>query len=624
MVSSTPHWASLYRRTLRPALAAGVLLVFSPGYAPATETLRTTIDLNYTYEQSHIGVSIEDGSTIGQKYQIEYETGLSSMYELLANVRLELENTSASDKAETSTISPSLELEVNAPRLVGRFAYDGTVNKTEEFEDTSSSETYTNSYTFELELLPYYWPETQITYEKKRDYEESKDDRTEDSFSLSLRKEHGGLNLEFDLDLSEEEELMPNRRTASDVQWSAKAAYTSVFWWDGNFEVTYEIQEAFSEEFDRGVFSSEEEEYVHKIQARLQKSFLLTPRLAVDFDYEYAFSQDLLMLDEDYTLNQNLALEADMEVFYWLAAGVEVSRETETTYYVPPEEKEQSVDDTISLFFDALPIRWLEVAGKAEWQFSRQIGAETGASLDKQDTATYEISARHTIGDWWDLKVTGASEYEYEEDWLVGKEGSLKAGLDLALIADLDLQLTYEITRTTEYELYEPLAFEQRREQELSLEFGYSKTFSRFLEAGFTEEISLRWAEELDEVLSLEEERELTEDTTIRIALVDVINNMALEGEIARQATDLENDEEPMLVNITYSLKWIWEVRDLTLESTFKYDDSGDSFDQSTFNSRVAWSRDNVNVSGEYQYDKTYSEEIDETRQFNVQVNLEF
>ena len=99
---------------------------------------------------------------------------------------------------------------------------------------------------------------------------------------------------------------------------------------------------------------------------------------------------------------------------------------------------------------------------------------------------------------------------------------------------------------------------------------------------------------------------------------------MQLDGEIARKATDTKDDDEPLLVDISYSLSWAWTINDFDLGATFKYDDNGDTFDQSSFNTGVGWSRENIGVQGEYQFDKTYSDEIDVDSKINLSMNVEF
>ena len=83
--------------------------------------------------------------------------------------------------------------------------------------------------------------------------------------------------------------------------------------------------------------------------------------------------------------------------------------------------------------------------------------------------------------------------------------------------------------------------------------------------------------------------------------------------------------DRPIQLESTYALKWDWLINDLELAASFRYDDNGDTFDESIFNTKVAWRRENVDVTGEYQFDKTYSPDItDEQRKVNLKMNVVF
>jgi hypothetical protein len=231
---------------------------------------------------------------------------------------------------------------------------------------------------------------------------------------------------------------------------------------------------------------------------------------------------------------------------------------------------------------------------------------------------------RHRWGDFWELTVASSSEYEYTDGWLTKEEGDLKTKLALTFFEDFRIDSTYEVERATEYEERSPLALTQAKREEFTILFEFAKDFSDMIQTAIAHEFGMTWEEEVDEVLNFDEVTELSEDTKIKVALVDFIRDMALEGEITRKATDTKDDEEPVLVDISYALRLKWVIDDVDLEASFEYDDNGDTFDASSFNTRVAWTRENFDVSGEYQYDQTYSDEIDEQQKLNLNMNVLF
>jgi hypothetical protein len=612
---------------LQAAVILSVSLVIAVP-SPHAIDLETTIDLNYTYDQTHLGDNITGATSVQQKYNIIYGAMVTPLFEMLADITLDLANTSGDKEADTSKMAPSLTLSFTGPRAVIRFAYDSAMDKTEVFEENAESETFSTNYLFEFEVTPDYWPEARIKIEKKRSFEELRTEDVEKSLGLDIRKDIGDLSLEFDFEYRKTDVTLPGPKEGKEIGWSGKIAYQSTVWRDVDVDLTYEIKQDYSEDFEKGVFVGEDEDYAHEIQARLRKSLILTPRLAMNLEYEYQLVQDLGLLDRDiynHELTQTFALDLTYEIFRWLEVFAGLEREIKKDVIGDDKlQLEGEVKDMVTLAFDADPTRWLTLAGQAEWNFDEKMGSFFGASVDSDDDASYELSMRHSWGSFWDLTVTGSSEYEYTDGWLTKEEGDLKTDLALTFFDNFIIDSSYEIERSTEYEERSPLALNQGRREEFRIKFEFNKDFTDMIQTAFAHEFGMTWEEEVDEVMNFDEVTELSEDTRIKVALVDFIRDMTLEGEITRKATDTKDDEEPVLVDITYALKLDWVIGDVDLGASFKYDDNGDTFDESSFNTKVAWTRETFDVSGEYQFDKTYSDEIDEQRKLNLNMNVLF
>jgi hypothetical protein len=620
---------------LLPALTGATLNVFLLYVPPVISgELNTMIDLSYTYEQEHLGNSITSETDFEQKYEMEYTSSLTAIYDMRIGARLDVGDQSGDDIAKTTNLSPTLELEIVGSMVQMRASYDGTRDTTEKTHDSAETESFSSNYLFEIEITPDYWPEMKLKVERSRDFEESQEEKVDKTVELSLRKDIYELALEFDLDYGKTETTMPVSSESREISWEARAAYQDVVWWDVDVDLAYEIQEQFSEDFERGVFVDESKEYTHNFDFRLGKTLDFTPRITGDFEYEYQFEQDLLLLDFDYNTSQRIAFDLAWKLAEWLQADLQGERLYEYTRNRPPEEKEESLQDSIAVGFSGelpgqiefagLTFGHVEFEGQAEWEKDKDVPTGSGGTVNTDETGRYELSVRHNWGDWWDLVVTGGNEYTYENDWLTSKEASLKADLALTFYRDFIIGSTYEITRMVDYGFNEPLELSQTRDEDFQLSFGYTRDFGSFIQFGFANDFGIQRGKEIDEVLNFVETVEISEDTQIRLALVDFIRDMLLEGEITRKATDTKDDEEPMLVDITYALKWDWIVQDINLSATYEYDDNGDTFDSSSFNTKVAWSRDNVDISGEYQFDKTYSDEIDEQRKLNLSMSVVF
>ena len=167
---------------------------------------------------------------------------------------------------------------------------------------------------------------------------------------------------------------MSSRSRSEGFEWAADASYQSLLWWDVETELAYKVQESYGENFESGRFSEEEKNYVHDIQARIQRSFVFSPKLAAEISYDYQFGQDLLQTD-DYEVIQAIELEVDYDINPWLTTNATFKRDVEDIYPPSPEEKEESLNDTIILGFAADPVDWLTFKGDAEWAFTSNVSA---------------------------------------------------------------------------------------------------------------------------------------------------------------------------------------------------------------------------------------------------------
>jgi len=600
----------------------GIIAIAAP--SARAGLLETTIDLNYNYEQTHLGDDIKARTTVEQQYTIEYETAVTPLFDMLAIITLDLQSSSQDQEADDSKMAPSLELTFTAPKSIIRFNYDATVNKTEEFRDTSGSEEYSSSYVVEFEVTPDYWPETIVKFERRRDFEDQSTEEVEKILNLDLRKDMGDLSLEFNYEYNVVDEVLPSAREERGIGWGGRANYQSTVWWDVDVDLSYEIDETYTEEFTQGDFVKEDQSYDHAIRARLQKSLVLTPRLVADFSYEYEFRQDLLFLEMDYELTNDLVLGLTYDMFSSLELTADFERSIQKTVNVRPQDDDEEIQDFITLAFAYDPVRWLSVIGEAEWTVEEIIESDTGASVNETDEASYEISMRHRWGDFWRLTLTGATEYEYTDKWLTKEDSGFVADVELTFFDSLLISTGYDIRRTTDWKERSPYALKQVQKEKFDILFEFDREFSDMIHFAFAHEFGVNWETEIDEVMNEEDLVELTEDTRIKLTLADFIRDMIFEGEITRKATDTKDDEEPTLVDISYVLRLEWLIDDVDLTASYQYDDNGDTFDSSSLNGEVKWSRETFEVSGEYQFDKTYSDEIDEQRKLNLNMNMLF
>ncbi len=611
------------RRALRVGLWTMFCFVLALAGPAAALELDTSIDLDYAYSQENLGGDVKATTTYNQKYEIKYETALTTVFDFLGAVRLELQDAWHTSEANTSTVKPTLELQAKGAQAAAKIAYEGTVSSTDAYQESGDVTTYSTSLSADLEVTPLLWPEVKLKLQSKGSYDPWTTENTTDTAEFSARKDVYGVRLEFNLKLEEVESLLPERSVSNETQWSGKTTYKEVLWGGTEFELAYEIKEGYKDERTRGVFTGETEDYNQVLKTRLKNSLAINPKMTLGLSWEYQLDQDLLALDYDYKLKNKYLADMRWDFMPWLKVTGEAKRETERTMAAVGEDDEGSLSDGIKAGFDLSLISWLRLAGKAEYTSKEEISADSGGSVDPEDETKFELVAKHRLGQFWDLTVNANSSTKHVDNWISNRDSKVKAELKLK-VQDLAVTPTYEASRSNEWEwgIDDPTGQKQSRDGKIKLE--YKLQLIDLLAATFSHEYGVKIEDTLDDVLNFESTLQYSEDTRISLVITEIIRSLRLEGELERKASDTEDDADPELVELAYVLKLDWKLDELSLAASLKYNDKGDTYDDVSFNTKVGWKGERLEVTGEYQFDKIYAEETDEKRKLNLKLNYKF
>jgi len=169
----------------------------------------TTIDLNYSYEQIHLGQDITDANTFDQKYEVKYSSALTAAFDMTGAVKVDLKSTWASRTAETSTIAPTLELEVKGAQTAFKASYQSTQDTTGQYLETGEITTYSYNMSTEFQMTQPYLPEFKLKLDRKRDFQLQTADGTTLGAEFQMKKDIYGVRLEFDLKQERTDQLLP-------------------------------------------------------------------------------------------------------------------------------------------------------------------------------------------------------------------------------------------------------------------------------------------------------------------------------------------------------------------------------------------------------------------------------
>lgn len=607
-------------------LAAGLCAIFGGAESTEALTLSTSIDLDYGYSQENLGDDVNAATLFNQKYEIKYETSLTTAYDFLGAVRLDLQNAWYTDQTTTSRVAPTLEMQAKGSQAAAKIAYEATIGSTDAYHESADVSISSTSLTFDLEITPALWPEVKLKYQRRGDYQDYSKETIANTFEFSTRKDIYGVRLEYNFKRDDLDNALPASSGSTGTTWSAKATYKEILWGGTEFELAYETNETYKDENTRGVFTGETSTYNQILKTRLKNSLVIAPRMTLGLSWEYQFEQDLLTLDFDYKLKNKYVLDLRWDTFDWLKITSEAGRETNLTVAVVGEDDERMVTDGFKAGFDYSAISWLRVSGKAEFKKDGKIATNTGGSVDKVAEEKYELIAKNRIGEFWDFTVDASTSTKHADDWLTNRETRVKTDLKLKLL-NLVVTPSYEVSRTNAWEQAIDYPTSQQQVRDAKIKFEYQMQLADMFKATFSHEYGIKVDDNLDEVLNFERLLQFNEDTRLTIALAEIVRDLRLEGEIDRKASDTEDDTDPQLVELSYALKLDWKYERLSVLSTIKYNDKGDTFDDVSFNAKAGWKGEQLEVTGEYQFDKILkdiTEPKDEKRKLSLKLSYKF
>lgn len=585
--------------------------------------LNTSIDLDYSYAQQNLGGDVNAVTLYNQKYEIKYATTLTTAYDFLGAVRVELQDAWYTDQAATSKVAPTLELQAKGSQAAASLIFEEVISTTDLYRETSEVTNYSTSLSFNLDLTPVLWPEVKLKYQRLGDFQDSARESTTNTLEFSTRKDIYAVRLEFNYRRNQIDTAMPARTGSVENTWSAKATYKERLWGGTDFELAYEVNETYKDEQTRGVFTGETSSYNQILRTRLKNSLVLLPRLTLGLTWEYQFEQDLLALDFDYKLRNKYVLDLRWDAFNWLKITSEARRETELVAALEGEDDERALTDSLRGGFDFTAIPWLRLTGKAELTKGAKIVANTGGSVDKLDVEKYELIAKNTFGDFWDFTGNASTSNTHTDDFHTNRETKVKAELKLRLLG-LGVTSGYEVSRKTEWDRRFDFPTDQQQVRDGKIRFEYQMQLADMIKATFSHQYGIKVDDTLDEVLNFDRVLQFNESTRLSVLLTEFFRDMRLEGQVERKASDTEGDPDPQLVELSYSLRLDWKIDRLTLLSSIKYNDKGSSFDDVSFNAKATWKGERLEISGEYQFDKIIKDDTepkDEKRKLNLRLS---
>lgn len=602
------------------ALLAALLLAAGPSVA---QQVVTTIDLDYTYGQRNDAGDVFPSVTYNQTYEAQFGTILTSTFEMQAKASLVLQDSWSLRDAHTARVSPALEMDVKGAQSSWKTTYETILSTTDAFQELGEQKTFSTDFQSELGLMPDVWPDLTIRYKHNYEHEPFSKQGVVEGFDLQTIKDFSSVRTDFMLNTESSRNTLPGRDNRDSLQWQGRVSYREVLFGGTRFDVAYDVREGVDESWRRGVFVGDGRDYSQKLRALVGNTLALSARTVLDLTWEGSYEQDLLALDYDYNLDNKYGIKLTHQLMRGLKISAGAERAIEHTEALEGEDDEDKVVDTLRASVDLEPFKSVRVSSRAEFRMSDDVPADSGRSVEEVDEEKYETILKHKAGSFWDLTLNVLNSRERQEGWLVSEEARFKADLRMALVL-FSVQPTYDVARTTEWGERRSDFQSQESTQDLKIKFEFQRQLLGLVEATFLHEYGVRLREGLDEARSFEESAELNEDTRLRLVAKELFPDTSIEGEVQRKGSDTRDDTDPMLVDLAYALKIDWKHKQLSLSTTFKYNDKGSDFDDLSLSARLGWAGDYLTLDGTYEFAKVFAEETSETRKLQLHMKYRF
>jgi hypothetical protein len=595
--------------------------------AVSASDIGTSIDTTYSYSRSDEGDDLTQTKSLTEKVDVTYTTSLGNYYDFSGRVGGEYVLSRKTESPDSTTVTGSMDLKLSGDAAAFSASYSGTKGHSDAGFDSRAIDSYSNNLVLETSGKLPRLPQYKIKWEHKRDFQLQAVERIGDQLDVELKYALEDFGADFKYTQATTDNLIPDGLLNEEKQWEANLVYGRKFSDLLDLQMDYNIKEALSEDYAVGVFSFRDKQYDQKFKVSFKSALEPLPGLSMNLGYDLQLEQDLLAEEFDQKLEQKVSAGIRRDLLRWATLGLNFESTNNTTYNIEPDEDEEKVKTKVGGTIRVRPLRWLDFDTKAETETITSREQKTGDDIEEKRMRKLENNLSAVSGEDLKLNFSQAYEDKYTNGVLESKSTKYRFRGTWKPIPHILIDQGYEIgldkaygveTGTSEF-----LSLTRTRDAQFAIAF--DKAFKEVLMVHADHSYGYKVTEEEDRVHTIVEKAELSEQTKFRVQVVDIIKGMIAEVEYARAATDTRDDEEPMIVNRTLTAKLTWEYKEkLNFSSEYKFDNLGDADDSLTFSTKITWKEEFLEVSGEYQYEKKFSEEVSETRKYDLKCRFIF
>lgn len=615
------------RRQMRTVVLVPCAVAALLASSALAQEINATIDLGYDYGRTIDDDAVTDVRTkeFKQKYQLEVKAPLTLKFETNTKAALEVNMKSETEKAANTKATPSIETTVKSEEMEGKagakYTYEHNAATLTDDADTKGGWDNYVEYKFKEDRLPDL--SAKYSYKKQRDtiaigsagpapstVDEIKTDKVDTEFTGTLDHDIGDLKVKFEYKDTRNRDRLPDADEKVSAEMKADGTWKRKIW-DEIFDT--ELSYKYNDKDEKTISDTGDLEELkittsHEAEGKVKTSMEPLPRTKVEPEYNYKYKRDVVEKTDE--INQTMKAVITQGLLEWVE--VKATGERKITDKKGTDKDSVKTEDTLSGELKGAYDWWLDVNGKFEYKNAVDDFVDIAAEDDYKRSISWEANWKAKWADFLDpsFSYSRKSEYEREDSVLTRTEDKAKGKFDVSFGKVLKVEPNYEWTLTDEYDVDTADLKSEKTVGDLKVKVTVDKDLSDYTNVKFSHQYGHK-TETTDTPGEVTEELiTIDEDTKASVVVQDIWPGFKTTAEFTRKATDKNDDDEEMKVDLTYAVKLDGAFDRWKYNSTFNYDNKGGGdADVMSFELKVDWEFNELKLGGSYKFTHTYATE---------------
>lgn len=572
----------------------------------------SSFQFNYDLTVDRTDEGTETDQTFNEVFETKFSQKLLPKLDFEYSFKFELENEFQSDAEDTTRLLPELETKFEGDYWELGLGWKRSRESNDlPFEAAQIDE----SYFIELFLTPEgKVPDLKTKYTVDTSKQPPDTNTKDTSLELSSQYTLGdSIKLKVDYTRDESDDRVNVDSDTLDETFKTEETFKYIF----SDKVKMDFKHQYEDEtgatlLDAGGKTNEENIKTHEYQARLDYRPFKKTKITADADVE----REKDKIEEKISKTQDYSVKLEQEIGEPISLKIEYEKSIDEdrggiSDFTDTKDEEDDYTYEMDLEFSDL----LDFSLKYERTIDEIDDRVDDANDEKVETRDASFSWQADTGTFLTMSFSYTWSEDFTNDVLETKDRKISVKPDLNFEA-LNLKITTDYTHTIT-EDFTKTTDQKERDIDFSVTIDYETQITDKLNFSLNHKYS-RKVEQPGKVI------ERDDDTTVDFKLDEPWPGTSFGLNITRNASDRSEDESPPDINTTITFTWDHSMDPFDFALSYKYDKKKLTDNTETFDFSVGLSADSLSAKLTYTFDKTFSEELDESHSVSFTFQYEF